>query len=110
MNRIFAVGLVMLIPSFALADIPKFDVDKHCDNIAKTMGQSSEMIRSGCFEQEQTAYNNLKQVWDTLPKSMQSHCTAIAKTMAPGSYMILEGCVIQEQESKNDNSQFQFKY
>ena len=110
MNRILAVSLIALMPSLALADLPKFDVNKHCDTIAKSMGQSSEMIRSGCFEQEQSSYNNLKQVWDTLPKSMQSHCTAVAKSMPHGSYMILDGCVTQELESKEDNSNFQFKY
>lgn len=110
MNRIFAVGLVALLPSLALADLPKFDVDKHCDNISKAMGESSEMIKSGCFEQEQSSYNNLKQVWETLPKNMQSHCTAVAKSMAPGSYMILDGCVTQELNSKKENSNFKFKY
>lgn len=110
MNRIFGASLLALLPSLALAELPKFDVNTHCDNVANAIGESSEMIRSGCFEQEQTSYNNLKKVWETLPKSMQSHCTAVAKSMAPGSYMILDGCVTQELESKAGNSNFQFKY
>lgn len=99
-----------LLPAFAMADVPKFDVQQYCDVIANSGGTTSEMIRSGCFEQEQNSYNKVKGIWNQLTPSMQSYCTTIASSGGNSSYMILDGCISQELNSKSSNKGFQFKY
>ena len=58
--------------------------------------------------QEQTAYDQLKPLWDTLPTQMQRWCDQVALSTGTGSYMILNGCVEQELKAAQENSRRQF--
>lgn len=58
---------------------------------------------------EQSAYNRLKPVWDTLSTAMKNHCDQVATFGGGGSYSILSGCVDQEISAAKANETFQFK-
>jgi len=90
--------------------IPKFNVNAMCEKLATSSGKTSEMVRQGCYQQEQASYNTVKNLWMKIPLSMQEECVAIAKASGSGSYMVLDGCITQEMSSKDSNENFQFKY
>lgn len=89
---------------------PRYDVKAHCDAVASATGASSEMIRQGCFQQEQQSYNRIKQLWGELPSATQQHCDQVARAASSGSYMILSGCIDQELASRGANDNFEFDY
>ncbi|MDF1626994.1 MAG: hypothetical protein P1U84_11985 [Parvibaculaceae bacterium] len=89
---------------------PRYDVPGHCEQVASFGGAPSEMIRSGCLQQEQQAYNDVKRKWSALPGSVRSHCDEVARFGGGGSYMILKGCIDQELASQQSNDDFEFKY
>jgi len=89
---------------------PQFDATTHCNHIANISGSTSEIVRSGCLEQEQESYNKIKSIWKTIPTATKDQCTNVAKTSEPGSYIVLDGCIEQEIQSKRANESFQFKY
>jgi hypothetical protein len=68
------------------------------------------MIRQGCFQQEQSAYDTLKATWGTVPETMKSHCDRVARFGGGGTYMILQGCIQQEIAAKSSNETSTFRY
>jgi hypothetical protein len=99
----------VLMTTAALAEMPDYDVKKHCQRVASFTGTPSQSLMQACFEQEQSAYDHLKSTWDGLPASMRSHCDRVAKFAGEGSFSLLESCIDQEQQAKRGNEQFQFK-
>lgn len=110
--RILIVTAAMLIAAPALAqDVPRYDPDGWCQRVAEIGGGQSEIIRRGCFEQEQSAYDKLKTLWVSVPAKTRRWCDQVATSGGRGSYMLLEQCVDQEYSSKiknNDKSKFRF--
>ena len=107
----FALLAIALGASTAGAqEMPKYDVDAYCASLAKFGGGHSEMMKDGCFQLEQSSYDNLKETWPSLAPAMKRECMKIASFGSPGSYMMLQGCVEMEQASKvkNDNRKFKF--
>lgn len=107
------VGLGLCTGSPALAaneGPPRYDVPRHCNEVASFGGAPSEMIRSGCLQQEQQSYNEVKQRWGALSVSVRSHCDEVARFGGAGSYMILKGCIDQEIASQQSNDDFEFSY
>lgn len=96
------------VPAFA-QDLPRFDVEKYCDEIASLGGSSSEMMKGACFDQEQTAYDKSKSRWTELPSSIRSYCLDISR-FGGASYMMLDACIDQEIKAKQGNDGRAFKY
>jgi len=46
--------MAFALPAIA-QDLPRYDVKAHCDQVASFTGSPSEMIRQGCFQQEQAS-------------------------------------------------------
>ncbi len=69
------------------------------------------MLKNACMDQEQTAYDKLKNSWAQVPAKTRTWCDQVAKSGGRGSYMMLEQCVDMEHTSKQkagDNSKFRF--
>lgn len=112
MGKIYVIlflSVATLAPAFA-QEIPRYDPDGWCKRVGEVGGGASELIRRGCFEQEQTAYDKLKTIWGSVPLKAQRWCDQVAKSGGRGSYLILEQCIDMEYTSKikNDNSKFRF--
>lgn len=90
--------------------VPRYDVERHCNKVAASGGQYSEMIMSGCVDMEQGAYDGLKLRWGHLPSSIRSHCDRVARFGGAGSYSTLEGCVQMEENSAQSNRSRTFRY
>jgi hypothetical protein len=61
------------------------------------------------MDQEQDAYDTLKQSWTDVPGKTQAWCKDVAKSSGKGSYMILKGSIEQETTAREQNSTRQFK-
>jgi hypothetical protein len=102
--------LAMLSMSTLLAradDIPNYPVEQWCKKVAGTAG-GSEMIYSGCMDQEQDAYDALKQSWANVPDKTRAWCDQVAKSPGTGSYKLLQGCIDQEATAREENSKRRF--
>ncbi len=89
------------------ADLPEYDVEKHCQTQAKMMGDSNFMLKA-CFDQEQGAYDEVKKDWAILDAKIKSTCREQARVTMP-SYFMLNACVAQEVRAKEAVGNFKFK-
>ena len=103
------IGLGFSAGPLLASELPFYAVEQWCDTVARSAGQRSELIYSGCLSQEQSAYDNLKPKWSSLSSQMQKWCDTVAKSGGSGSYMILDGCIDQEQGAARENSTRQFR-
>lgn len=101
------LGTFVIHPGYAsAANLPRLSPERYCDEVAQVSGGSS-MIRNGCIEMEQDAYNKLKRIWESLPAQSRRYCTDVAE-VAGGSYSILSGCVDMEVEAVGGPKTFQY--
>ncbi|MDR5887576.1 hypothetical protein [Vreelandella janggokensis] len=106
---VLAIALLAGLASTANAqEIPRFDVEAHCDNIARFGGDFSNITYNGCIDMEQSAYNNLKNRWGDVPTGIRSECMNIATFGGTGDYMTLQGCIDMETSAANNQSEFSF--
>ncbi|MCW5737338.1 MAG: hypothetical protein KIS73_24645 [Enhydrobacter sp.] len=105
---LFAAAMAAISPA-ARAEMPSYDVEAYCKNIAEVGGTPSQATRNGCLRMEQSAYDGLKKSWDTLPGEMRAYCNGIATVGGTGSYSTLSGCIRMEQDAKRKNDDFKFK-
>lgn len=108
--HIAALALTLMSTPTLANDLPRFNVDQQCDEIANFGGSYSEMTKQGCMQMEQQAYNQLKPTWGSLPDAMQTQCLEIASFGGPGSYSTLQGCIQMEQNAAATNRNTEFKY
>jgi hypothetical protein len=101
-------AITILASSDVAADMPRYDAEAHCEEVAAFGGERSAMLYNSCVDMEQSAYNGLKEVWQTLPAATQSHCNDVASFGSPGSYTLLESCVDMETNAANNQSEFSF--
>lgn len=103
------VVVLLCAASGAWADMPNYDVEAHCHKVAAFGGAPSQSVMNGCLHMEQSAYDHLKPVWDSLPKAMRDHCDQVATFGGPGSFSVLQGCIDMERNAQKQNEQFKFK-
>lgn len=109
MKALITAALAILPLATAQADqIPRFDVETHCEQVAGFGGDYSSTMYNSCIDQEQGAYNNLKGQWGSLSSRIQDHCEQVAGFGGPGSYTMLESCVQMESSAANNRSEFSF--
>lgn len=100
MKLLLAAVAVAAFPSLAMAqDVPRYDPETHCDNVA---GDSSRLYNH-CIESEQESYDAVKRAWANVPERPRSHCADIAD-----SYRLLEHCLKRETEADENRSGFSF--
>jgi hypothetical protein len=105
---ILAAACVAATPALAI-DLPRFDVEAHCDQLGGLAGRYSDTIEKECFETEQRAYDKLKLVWNDAPDEVRRRCLAIATT-ASANYTLLKGCVDVEMRAIRDYDGKTFRY
>lgn len=93
----------------ATEEMPYFDVDGYCHEIAAMGGNMSQVLLKACFESEQTSYDKTKIGWSELPNEIRKHCSELAAFGGKGSYALLEACVDSEQAAGADNKSLKFK-
>ncbi len=97
---------VLASTSVAAQDVPRYDPESYCQEVAETVGGSA-MIFNGCIQQEQMHYDGMKAAWSTIPAATINYCDDVARVIG-GSYAILAGCIQQELAAQNSTPQFQF--
>lgn len=105
---IAAVALVALPIAAQAQQPPRYDVENHCEQVAGFGGEFSNTMYNSCIDMEQSAYNNVKRQWGTLPGSIQNHCHEVASFGSPGSYNMLESCIKMEMSAADNRSEFSF--
>jgi hypothetical protein len=105
---------VLVTPALSLSvsaqEIPRFDVNTHCRQVAGVGGTYSEALFGSCMDMEQSAYDGLKTEWAALPTAARYHCIQVATVAGPGSYSLLQSCIQMETEAASQNRQRNFRY
>lgn len=111
MRTVVLASLIFCCATAAEAqELPRYDVESHCKDVAAFGGAPSETIRQGCFQMEQQAYNRLKEQWAELPRNVRQHCDEVASFGGSSSYSILKGCIDMEMQAAQDNRSSTFQY
>ena len=97
------VPLWLVTPAVAV-ELPNYDPEAYCDRVMEMSG-GSMMIRNGCIQNEQTAYDDLKESWGSLPEATANYCARVGE-MSGGSYMIAKGCVTNETDASQAPKSF----
>ena len=105
------MALTLAVPVTALAqDLPRFDVQVHCQRLAGLGGLMSQSVFGICMDVEQAAYDGLKPTWQALPSAVREHCLSLASLGGLGSYAVLKTCIQVEVDAGKQNQQRQFRY
>lgn len=88
--------------------LPRYDVERHCDKVARFSGSFSQATKNGCFALEQSAYDALKAAWPDLPAEMKSHCRQVAEFAGDPAYTTLSGCVRLEMRAARKPNTFEY--
>ncbi|WP_148254850.1 hypothetical protein [Aidingimonas lacisalsi] len=105
---IAGAALVSVSGVVSAQDVPKYDVESHCQEVADIGGGSSNTMYNSCIDMEQSAYDGLKGVWESVPASTREHCDQVASVGGAGSYSLLESCVDMETSAAENKSEFSF--
>lgn len=107
MLRISFFCLLIVIPGLSTAnEIPRFDVEGHCEEVSQVVG-GSHQIFNACVQSEQRAYNALKSEWPSISNRIRNHCQEVAEVIG-GSYEIMQSCVQSEQSAASQRESFSF--
>jgi hypothetical protein len=91
-------------PAVAYDPIPNYQVERWCDQVARAAGARSEVIYGGCIDQEQSAYNALRDgTWGGLAPATRNWCDQVARSGGGGSFVILLSCANQETAASRQN-------
>lgn len=107
------IRLVVVVACFAATasasaqGLPEIDPMALCRRQADMIRQGDWMLKA-CLDQEQQAYDSLKDAWPTLDAKTKSVCTRQSKAIRQG-YWLLHACVEQELEAKKQVQDFRFK-
>lgn len=107
MGRRLAVLLLAAVPLTAVGqEVPRFDVEAHCEEVAD-FGGGSHQIFNSCMQMEQSAYNGLKDHWANTSGRILKHCQEVAE-FSGGSYQILQSCIQMEESAAGSRETFSF--
>lgn len=90
MKRVAATVALLLAAEAAFGQsLPRFDVEKHCEEAGSG--------RAYCVERTQAIYDELKQQWDSYPTEAKARCLGKLKNSPrPNSYYWLQVCLRHE--------------
>jgi len=107
MCRHLVAFLLAVVPLSALGqEVPRFDVEAHCEEVAE-FGGGSHQIFNSCMQMEQNAYNGLKGQWANTSGRIRNHCQEVAE-FGGGSYQILQSCMQMEESAAGNRETFSF--
>lgn len=101
-------GLALLAATAQANELPRFDVEAQCEQVASFGGDFSNTTYNGCIQMEQSAYNRLRENWASLPGNIRRQCVEVATFGGPGSYSTLGGCVDMEVQAGSNRQSFSF--
>lgn len=104
---LFFVCLALWSGASFAGELPRFDVEAHCQELA-SFGGSSNVMFNTCIEMEQQAYNGLKDRWAGLPAGIRNECTDLA-SFGGGDYSMLATCVKMETQAAANKKSFSFE-
>lgn len=103
---VVGLSVVALASTAQAQELPRFDVEGYCEEIAE-FGGGSHSIYNGCIDMEQQSYNRLKDDWPTLSARIRNYCTEIG-TFGGESYSTMQGCVDMETQAASGQRGFSF--
>jgi len=62
------------------------------------------------FDMEQSAYNDVRSKWTSLPQQMKRRCDQVTKFGGYGSYAVLQACIQMELEASDNAQTKKFQY
>lgn len=92
----------------AAAEMPRYDVEAQCGQVASLGGNKSPMMMNSCMDTEQSAYDSLKGMWAEVPDNIQKQCDQVASLGGAGSYMMLEQCIKMETQAASKPKKFKY--
>lgn len=95
-----SIGFLMLVGGAEAADLPRYDVEGYCEDIAS----GSHDMFNFCIEEEQKSYNQLRDQSDSIDPQTMNYCSDIAGS----SYDMLLFCVEEETSAANNRQSFSF--
>lgn len=105
-----AAGMLLLMAGQANGQDgpPRYDVERNCQETVGSVG-GGEWLLSGCFDQEQRAYDGLKARWAAISPAIRAYCQETIASVN-GGYWLLEGCIAQEERAAGENAGRSFRY
>ena len=107
MRLIALVGLLWAGTAQA-SDLPRYDPEGYCKDVASFSGEYSAMLDNSCLEMEQGAYDELKAGWGGYSAHAQSYCDEVARFGGKGSYDLLKSCIEMEEQAADNKKKFKF--
>lgn len=102
------IAAVQAVASPALTQaLPDLDPMKLCRKQAEAVGQGDWLVKA-CLDQEQEAYNSLKETWETVDGKTRTMCIKQARAVLQG-YWLIQACIEQELEARSEVESFKFK-
>lgn len=99
MKRIVAAAALVALPLAAQAqDLPRYDPEAYCDNIA-----DSTSLYNHCVKREQESYNALRANWSSYSAHARGYCSDLVD-----NYRLLEHCIKREAEAESEKNSFSF--
>lgn len=89
------IALSFTAPALANDDLPEYNVEEYCLDIATTTSTLTGTMLRSCVNTEQKAYENVKRIWVELPESVKLDCMSLVERIRR-SYVILNACVLRE--------------
>lgn len=103
---IFVVAALALSPLANASELPRFDVEAGCEDVAGMAGGSHQIYNS-CIQMEQQSYNNLRDRWADIDSGVRRSCIDVAG-FGGDSYQILESCIQMEESAAGNRQSFSF--
>jgi hypothetical protein len=89
---ILMLTLSLLQAAHASAGMPAAATEHDCER----QSQGNVLIYNKCIEISQSAYDDLKTNWDTIPKSAKEKCVREWPMSQPYYYVGLRACIVRE--------------
>lgn len=88
-------GMGLATPAVAapVGDMPVYDPDGSCAALADTAEHRTYAVSNNCIDQEQEAYDRLRQQWPLVPVDGKRACLPLAARHKPMQYTTLQACL-----------------
>jgi len=99
---VLAISLFTSSCAAAAADLPSYDVEGYCRQIATATATLSGPVVNACIERERQAFSRLQGEWTELPEAMRQYCLSLLPRIAL-SYVLLDTCIKKASNSAADS-------
>lgn len=82
--------------------LPEWDRRDYCERSMRTMAVESAFMLRACLDQEERAFNMVRESWAAMPAASLRGCVRNMETLRANSYFLLNACVEQERGALRD--------